>query len=115
MSDMFDHHPLPTPEEMETRRMRKPPRPWREVRSKIRHRWLELLEYLGTFSILIAVIVYFVEAPQRRKTKHYQAWQVINTAQGKGGSGGRIDALEQLNEDGVALEGGDVSDASLQG
>jgi hypothetical protein len=27
------------------------------------------------------------EAGDRKKQKHYQAWQVINTAQGKGGSG----------------------------
>ena len=26
-----------------------------------------------------------------RKGANYQAWQVVNTAQGKGGSGGRID------------------------
>lgn len=77
--------------------------------------FVEFLEYCGSFSILIAVILYFVEAPERLKTKHYQAWQVINTAQGKGGSGGRIDALHELNEDHVPLVGVDVSDAFLQG
>jgi uncharacterized protein YjbI with pentapeptide repeats len=46
--------------------------------------------------------------------KHYQAWQVINSAQGKGGSGGRIDALEELNRDAVPLVGADLSDAFLQ-
>lgn len=46
---------------------------------------------------------------------HYQAWQVINTAQGKGGSGGRIDALQELNADRVPLVGVDVSTAFLQG
>src|SRR5271165_6253197 len=50
---------------------------------------LVFLEYCGTFSILLAVIFYFKDAPERTKLKHYQAWQVINTAQGKGGSGGR--------------------------
>ena len=86
------------------------PRPWAEHRATIRHSWtiplqkfdwmlrwlahylsrwalLEVLEYLGTFSVLIAVIFYFSEAGDRKKQKHYQAWQVINTAQGKGGSG----------------------------
>jgi uncharacterized protein YjbI with pentapeptide repeats len=48
------------------------------------------------------------------KQKHYQAWQVINSAQSKGGSGGRIDALEELHADGVPLVGVDVSDAFLQ-
>ena len=58
---------------------------------------------------------YFGESKDRIKQKHYQAWQVINSAQGKGGSGGRIDALEELHHDGVPLVGVDVSNAFLQG
>src|SRR5438552_11527553 len=99
---------------------RRPPEPWREFRTRAKHpilipfyasefafdwiayflsKWsfLEVLEYAGSFSILIAVIFYFAESGQRTQARHYQAWQVINTAQGKGGSGGRIDALAQLN------------------
>ena len=80
-------------------------------------RWsfLEVLEYLGSFSILIAVIFYFSESGDRLKQKHYQAWQVINTALGKGGSGGRIGALQELDGDGIPLVGVDVSAAFLQG
>lgn len=80
-------------------------------------RWsfLEVLEYLGSFSVLVAVIFYFSESGDRIKQRHYQAWQVINTAQGKGGSGGRIDALQELNADKVPLVGVDVSSAFLQG
>ena len=80
-------------------------------------RWsfLEVLEYLGSFSILVAVIFYFGESGDRLKQKHYQAWQVINTAQGKGGSGGRIEALQELDQDGVPLVGVDVAGAFLQG
>src|ERR1700736_697781 len=76
--------------------------------------FLEVLEYVGTLSILIAVISYFAESGDRTKQKHYQAWQVINTGQGKGGSGGRIEALQDLNMDGVPLVGLDVSDSFLQ-
>ncbi len=80
-------------------------------------RWsfLEVLDYMGSFSILIAVIFYFSESGDRLQQKHYQAWQVINTAQGKGGSGGRIEALQELNADGVPLVGVDVGGAFLQG
>ena len=80
-------------------------------------RWsfLEVLEYLGTFSVLVAVIFYFSESGDRIQQRHYQAWQVINTAQGKGGSGGRIEALQELNADKVPLVGVDVSSAFLQG
>jgi len=77
--------------------------------------FLEVLEYLGSFSVLVAVIFYFSESGNRIKQRHYQAWQVINTAQGKGGSGGRIEALQELNADKVPLVGVDVSSAFLQG
>ena len=116
---------------------RKRPEPWREQRARTTNtamvvllaieypfdwlayalsHWsfLEVLEYLGSFSILIAVIFYFSESGDRLKQKHYQAWQVINTAQGKGGSGGRIEALQELDADGVPLVGVDVSGAFLQ-
>ncbi len=61
------------------------------------------------------MIFYFSESGDRLKQKHYRAWQVINTAQGKGGNGGRLDALQELNEDRVPLVGVDVSGAFLQG
>ena len=77
--------------------------------------FLEVLEYFGTLSLLVVAASYFAESNDRIKQKHYQAWQVINSAQGKGGSGGRIDALEELHQDGVPLVGVDVSDAFLQG
>jgi len=116
---------------------RKRPVPWSLYRQKARFRWMipffglgwfwewvayalsgwvfvEVLEYLGTLSLLVAVIFYFADGPNRRKQKHYQAWQVINTAQGKGGSGGRVEALQELLADGVSLAGIDVSDAFLR-
>ena len=33
--------------------------------------FLEVLEYLGIFSVLIAIIFYFSEAGDRKKQKHY--------------------------------------------
>lgn len=81
------------------------------------NRWtfVEVLEYLSSFGVLIAIIFYFAEAGDRLKQKHYQAWQVINSAQGKGGNGGRIEALEELNMDRVPLVGVDLSGAFLMG
>ena len=76
---------------------------------------VELLEYLGSFSILFVTIFYFAGAPDRLKQKHYQAWQVINTAEGKGGNGGRIDALQELNDDRVSLIGVEATNAYLEG
>ena len=117
---------------------RERPGSWAERRGTLKHAWLvpfawleygtewvayalnrwtflEVLEYLGRFGVLIAVIFYFAEAGDRLKQKHYQAWQVINSAQGKGGNGGRIEALQELNMDGVPLVGVDLSAAFLHG
>ena len=114
------------------------PVPWAESKIKIKRKWttpfaalewfwewlayflsnwtfLHVLDYLRSFGIIVAVAFYFSESGDRLKQKHYQAWQVINTAQGKGGNGGRIDALQELNEDHVPLVGVDVSGAFLQG
>jgi uncharacterized protein YjbI with pentapeptide repeats len=116
---------------------RRPPEPWAAAKRHAKHRvlrplyffnwaceWvahglgrlsvLEVLEYVGSLSVLVAVIAWFASADDRMKQKHYQAWQVVNTAQGKGGSGGRIDALQELNEDKVPLVGVDASGAYLQ-
>ena len=123
---------------MHVRAEPKRPLAWHEYRATIRHAWtvplhsiewslqwtayflsqwafLEVLEYLGVLSVLFGVIAYISETGDRTKQKHYQAWQVINTAQGKGGSGGRIEALHELNADKVPLVGVDVSGAFLQG
>lgn len=122
------------------RRIYEPVRPpdWGERRATCRSRWtvpfvkfewclewaawalgnwalLEVLEYLSTFSVLIAVIFYFAESGDRTRQRHYAAWAVINSAQGKGGSGGRIEALGELNRDRVPLTGLDGSMAFLQG
>lgn len=114
------------------------PEQWAVLKSGMKHRWLvpfrafewfwewvayglsrwsflEALEYLSSLSVLVGVIFYFSESGDRVKQRHYQAWQVINTAQGKGGSGGRIEALQELNKDGTPLVGVDVSSAFLQG
>ena len=50
-----------------------------------------------------------------RKTANYEAWQVINSAQGKGGSGGRIDALQDLIQNGISLAGVRLDGAWLEG
>jgi Pentapeptide repeats (8 copies) len=116
----------------------KRPADWNTLVSGLKHRWilpfrafewiwewvayalgrwsfLEVLDHLGRLSILIGVIFYFRESGSRIRQRHDQAWQVINTAQGKGGSGGRIEALQSLNADKVPLVGVDASGAFLQG
>ncbi|MBW4599842.1 MAG: pentapeptide repeat-containing protein [Calothrix sp. FI2-JRJ7] len=66
-------------------------------------------------TIAIGIGRYVWEAPKREKLAHYQAWQMINSAAGQKTSGGRIQALQDLNKDGVSLQGLDVSGAYLAG
>src|SRR5713226_4527560 len=103
---------------MRVRLHRKRPEPWNVRRQGLKRGWtvplwafewfcewiafalsnwsfLEVLEYLSSFGVLIAVIFYFGESGDRLKQKHYQAWQVLNTA-------------------GISLVGVDVSGAFLQ-
>jgi hypothetical protein len=123
---------------MRYRERRERPMEWWEYRLRARRKWtvpfvaadwcwewaahflsnwafLEALEYLSSFGVLVAVIFYFAESGERTKQRHLQMWQVMNTAQGKGGSGGRIEALQELNHDHVPLVGVDVSGAFLRG
>jgi hypothetical protein len=51
---------------------------------------------------------------QAKKDSNYQAWQVINSAQGKGGSGGRPDALRDLAKNGISLAGVNLDGAWLE-
>jgi Pentapeptide repeats (8 copies) len=123
---------------MRRARHSEPPVNWAERRASCRRNWilpftglewcfewaawvlgnwalLEVVEYLGTFSLIVGVVLYFAESGARTRQRHSAAWAVINSAQGKGGSGGRIEALEELNKDHVPLTGLDASVAFLQG
>ena len=66
---------------------------------------LIFIDNLQSIAIATAGIVFLLEIPERKKKEQYEAWQVINIAQGKSGNGGRIQALEALNQDGADLEG----------
>ena len=60
---------------------------------------IKLLEYLGTFSILLAAFTFLIQIPTSSKKARYEAWNVINSAsQDQRSSGGRIDALQDLNK-----------------
>ena len=75
----------------------------------------EFLKILTSFSIFWGLIVYIFSADERTQAIHYQAWQVINSAQGKSGNGGRSYALESLIADNVSLKGIDLNKAWLDG
>jgi hypothetical protein len=82
--------------------------------------FVKLFELLGKFGLVIAAATYLFEIPAQRqaredalKAKRYQAWALINSAHGSSADGGRLDALQDLNEDGVSLTGVDLTNAYL--
>jgi BTB/POZ domain-containing protein KCTD9 len=69
------------------------------------------------FSLLFLAILYILESPFRKRQEHYEAWQVIDRAASTNvaTSYARLQALQDLNEDGIPLKGLDVPGADLEG
>ena len=74
-----------------------------------------LLEVVEGFSILVAVLLFFLETPERDKQAHYEAWKVIDSAHGLRTSYARLQALQDLNEDQVSLRGLTAPEADFKG
>ncbi|MBE8966494.1 pentapeptide repeat-containing protein [Nostocales cyanobacterium LEGE 12452] len=72
-----------------------------------------LLSEVEPISIIAALILYIKEIPDRKKEFQYQAWSVIDAANGVKVSPARIIALQDLNEDGVTLNNLDLPQAKL--
>lgn len=73
----------------------------------------KILDLVGKAAIVLAVFIYFAEAADRQKQSNYRAWQIINSASGQKSDGGRKEALEDLNENGVPLVGVNLQNADL--
>lgn len=70
-----------------------------------------------SIAITTAVIIYIKEGIDRKKQKHYEAWQVIDQAAagGKSTSPARFRALQDLSDDHVSLRGLDLNNIDLRG
>jgi hemoglobin-like flavoprotein/uncharacterized protein YjbI with pentapeptide repeats len=73
----------------------------------------EVLGAADTISLVVALVLFIKEAPDRRKQFHYQAWSIVDAAHNVKVSYARILAMQDLNEDGVSLRGLDASGAEL--
>lgn len=73
----------------------------------------EILEYAETISIFVGLVLLIKEYPERKKEFHYQAWSLIDAAKGNKISYARFLALQDLNQDGVALKGLELMGAEL--
>jgi hypothetical protein len=84
------------------------------------------LELLGRFTLLVTIIAAlwaYINGLQDQariqrdtlKAKHYRAWELINSARGSPGDGGRRYALHDLAGDGISLAGVPLSSSTLPG
>lgn len=73
----------------------------------------KLLGAVEPISIIAALIIFIKESSDRKKEFHYQAWSVVNASHGMKVSPARLMALQDLNEDGVALNHLDMAGAKL--
>ena len=72
-----------------------------------------IIKILDTISLVVALVLFIKEAPDRRKQFHHQAWSTVDAAHNVKVSYARILALQDLNEDGVSLKGLDAPGAEL--
>ena len=73
----------------------------------------EALGASDTISLVVALVLFIKESPDRRKQFHYQAWGTIDAAHNVKVSYARTLALQDLNQDGVSLRGLDAPGAEL--
>ena len=74
-----------------------------------------IIDTLEPLSIILAVLLFIKEIPERKRQFQYQAWSIIDSATGLENSQARIIALEDLCDDGISLEEIDLSKAKLNG
>jgi uncharacterized protein YjbI with pentapeptide repeats len=75
---------------------------------------IEKSRILGTFESISIVTALVIYVRRGKKQSHYEAWQVIDAAQGLEISYARIRALEDLAKDGVSLKGLSLPKANLE-
>ncbi len=73
----------------------------------------KVLGGLEAISVVVALVLFIKEAPDRKKQFHYQAWSIIDAAHSVNVSYARVLALQDLNEDGVSLRGLNAAGADL--
>ncbi|NEP14204.1 MAG: pentapeptide repeat-containing protein [Symploca sp. SIO2C1] len=73
----------------------------------------KFLDQVQNLSVIIAAFLYLMGAGERKKQSERQAWQLIDGARDAETSGARIQALEELNEEGISLRGLDADGADL--
>jgi uncharacterized protein YjbI with pentapeptide repeats len=74
-----------------------------------------ILNSLEPLGVLLAVLIFIRETPERKKQFQYQALSTIDNASGIRNSKARVIALQDLVDQGINLDELDLSNANLEG
>ncbi|MEM8930792.1 MAG: pentapeptide repeat-containing protein [Acidobacteriota bacterium] len=100
---------------------RRPHDPWHDrIIGRIvawcdRQSLFSLLEYVGRMAIVVAILSFFLELPERQQMRDGDAWERIQAAKGNTWSGDRHEEIERLATGCVGLEGLAAPRARLEG
>ncbi|MGT2501223.1 pentapeptide repeat-containing protein [Bradyrhizobium guangxiense] len=72
-------------------------------------------EYLGKLAVVLGVLGFISERPERAKQRYYQAWQLINAAKQSLGDAGRRVAIRDLIDDHVEMRGIELNNSGFEG
>ena len=73
-----------------------------------------ILNSLEPLGVLLAVVIFIRETPERKKQFHYQALSTIDRASGIRNSKARVIALQDLVDQGINLDELDLSNSNLE-
>lgn len=71
------------------------------------------LDSIDAISLIVAIVLFLKETPDRKKQSHYQAWSIIDAAKGVKDSQARFMAIQDLNQDGISLRSLQAPEAYL--
>eukprot|EP01034_Spumella_vulgaris_P024490 gene24490-30841_t len=74
---------------------------------------VRFINELDNVSMVLGMVLYVKEAPDRKRQSHYTAWSTIDSAHGKRRSQARFMAMQDLNADSVNMRGIECSDVDL--
>jgi uncharacterized protein YjbI with pentapeptide repeats len=83
-------------------------------RSKVVKAIVSTATVFGKFAIVIGILNFIVEAPERAKQRHYQSWQLINGARQSPGEAGRSIAIGVLIDDHIEMADLDLSGGTFR-
>jgi len=74
-----------------------------------------ILNSIEPLSVVLAVMIFIKETPERKKQYNYQALSTIDSASGIRNSKARVIALQDLVDEGINLDELDLNNANLEG